>query len=228
MRKCLKPSMVLSVYLSWWIIIFGSSFLVKNFVSKEFYMLAFYLCVILITYTLYVFIPLLKLKDNFSKYLETIQLKWNKKSLILFSLILCSFLFSIILTIKTNGNHSLEIFKNFSYIVALQPPLVEELIFRGVIPGCLNKYSKVVQGGISVILFSSLHFRNGLIAILFSAIIGMILYILKEQVKSIIPGMLIHYVINSNVSIALIGMTIIGLCFEVYYIISYLLKKNKE
>lgn len=226
MKSYLKPGMVLPVYLSWWAIIFGSSFLIKSFVLKEFYMLVFYLIVILITYSIYVFIPLIQLKDDFSKYLEVIHLKWNKKSLVLFILILFSFLLSIVLTIKINGNQSLEILNNFNYIVFLQPPLVEELIFRGIIPACLNKYSKVVQGGVSVILFSSLHVGNGLEAILFSAIIGLILYILKEQVKSIIPGMLIHYVVNSNVSIALIGMVIIGLCFEVYYFVSYFVKKK--
>lgn len=220
MKKQLKPVFAIGVYFSWWLIVFGTSFLAKHLFSKEGYMLGFYMGILGICYVLYLLLPAIMDRSNFKSYLEVIGFTLNKHSIALSILLVLTFTGSIIYT-KTSMNSSiLPGLVGLNYLIYMQPPLVEELLFRGIIPACFNNYPTYISGCISILLFASLHFRNGIQAILFSAVIGLILFVLRVQIKSLIPGILIHYIVNSGVTIALLPLLLLGFLWETYYFIN--------
>lgn len=226
MTKKLQPLFSIGVYASWWIIIFGTAFFAKRIFTENLYMLGFYMGVLIVTYGLYLLLPFILDKKEFRNYLNDIGFIFNKNSIILSILLIVAFIGSIIFT-KININIALlPGIAGLNWLIFMQPPLVEELLFRGIIPACFDKYSTFISGVISTILFASLHFRNGLQAILFSAVIGLILFILRVQIKSLVPGIIIHYIINSGVTITLLPLFLIGIVWEIYYFIS--LYKNKK
>lgn len=227
MVKKLRPLFSIGVYASWWIIIFGTAFFAKRIFTEKWYMLGFYMGVLMITYGLYLLLPFILDKKEFKNYLNDISFIFNKNSIILSILLIVVFIGSIFFILNNTNTIILPGLMGLNWLIFMQPPLVEELLFRGIIPSCFSKYPTYVKGVISIVLFASLHFRNGLQAILFSAVIGLILFILRVQIRSIIPGIIIHYIINSGVTIALLPLLFIGVVWEVYYFIS-LFKKKKS
>lgn len=202
LNRFLKP---LGVYLSWWGILYGSSLIIKKVFPNKPYMLLFYMCVLICIYTLYLLLPfLIKGKEWFSDYLKRIHLQLTLTSFIISLILLIVLTVSIFIHLKIGDiktfNNSLA---GLNWLIYLQPPLVEELLFRGLIPSFYqNKWLKYL---ISTSLFTSLHIAGGLPALLFSFIIGSVLYFLTYYLDSIVPSIILHYTINTGLSFALIG-----------------------
>lgn len=212
------------IYLSWWVILYSCANLSILMVGRDssMYMPIYYTGAILLCYSIYLLIPLKFGNTEFKEYAKNIGFNLNKTSLTL-SIILILNLIVLIKYSKINIG-------NLYWLVLLQPPLVEELIFRGLIPKVLSKYNRLISIMISSILFATIHILNNnstLISMLiYTFIIGLILIILRNQCNSIVPGILIHYTINSNVYFGTFSLISIILIYEIFYILSRIKKRR--
>ncbi len=162
-------------------------------------------------------------KESLKDYIKTIGLKPDRKIVRnIFLGIGCSIIFFISAFITGNifGNYNFEldvIFGNpgtsvsiygwFLFIVALIPGIWEEISFRGVISTLsLRKYSRTTVLIFVSILFGLTHFFNLLsggflfftgIQVVYATILGFLLGYLFIKTKSLIPSIILHYLIDS-------------------------------
>ena len=206
----------LLIFISWWIIMYSIGS-IWSCISSDYssYMMGYYISAIIVTYIIYViFIPI-TFNINIKLYFNKVGLKLNNEVLILSIFLVLSMIigFSLRSPIALSKNHK-------AWLYLLQPPMVEELLFRGVIPYLLyNKYkNKLAPFIISCILFSLIHILLGMNGILNSLLIGAILLTIRIQCNSIIPPMIIHYIINSHGTYARVLCSIVLVIYEIYYI----------
>ena len=93
---------------------------------------------------------------------------------------------------KTNGTFDVIVY----YIsVAVVPACVEEFAFRGIVLGCLRKYSDSLAIIVSSITFGIMH--GNFMQIPFAFVVGLILGFVVVKVNSLLPAIIIHFLNNS-------------------------------
>jgi len=162
-------------------------------------------------------------KEPLKEYIKTIGLKPDSKLVRnIFLGISCSIIYFISIYIAGNifGNYIFDldvIFGNpgtsisfygwFLFIFALIPGIWEEVSFRGVIITLnLRKYSRTTVLIIVSILFGLVHFSNftpgdfflfTVLQVIYAALLGFLLGYLFIKTKSLIPSIILHYLIDS-------------------------------
>ena len=162
-------------------------------------------------------------KESLKEYIKTIGLKPDRK--IIRNVLLgigCSIIYFISTYITGNifGNYifdldvifgnpgtSISIYGWFIFIIMLIPGFWEEISFRGVISTLnLRKYSRTTVLIVVSILFGLFHFFNLLaganlvstgIQVIYAALLGFLFGYLFIKTKSLIPSIILHYLINS-------------------------------
>lgn len=87
----------------------------------------------------------------------------------------------------------------FGYIYAIQPPIVEEILFRGLILSILScAFPKKYAIIISSILFVLIHSMISPINVIVTILIGIIYCIVVFRTQSILPTIAIHYIQSTN------------------------------
>lgn len=206
----------LLIFISWWIIMYSIGS-IWSCISGDYssYMMGYYISAIIVTYIIYViFIPI-TFNINVKLYFNKVGLKLNNEVLILSIFLVLSMIigFSLRSPIALSKDHK-------AWLYLLQPPMVEELLFRGIIPYLLySKYkNKIFAFIISSILFSGIHILLGINAIIYALLLGSILLMIRIQCTSIIPPMIIHYIINSHGTYAWVLCSGVLIIYEIYYI----------
>ncbi len=94
----------------------------------------------------------------------------------------------------------------YSYItIAIAAPLLEEIIFRGIIlSGFLKRYSPVTAVIMSAVIFGIFHLNPWQFIPAF--VIGLVIGWLYWKTNSIIPGIVIHF-INNSLAFAMMAFT---------------------
>ena len=226
-----SKSLIISmlIFLSWWVIIYTSMYLgaTLNLTINgiggegEQFILYYYLIVLLIISIIYlIIIPLfIKGKDNKQKYLEKFKININKCSLTyVLIIIICAFIGHFIW-----GN--LYGISSLQYIYSIQPPIVEELLFRGLILSVLSlSFSNRSSIIISSIFFGLIHIMISPVNVIGTIFIGIIYCLIVFRTKSILPTIVIHYIQGTNLYQLILG--IIGIC--IFECINYFIKKRKK
>ncbi|CEN75013.1 CAAX amino terminal protease family protein [[Clostridium] sordellii] len=190
MKKSKALILSIGVFASWWIIIYVSLHLGANlnlFMNGiggegEIFYLYYYLLAVAITIIIYFF------KLNINKHSTT-----------------------YILIVVTGAVLGYIIFGNlygrstFGYIYAIQPPIVEELLFRGLILSILSySFPKKYAIIISSILFGLIHSMISPINVIGTIFIGIIYCIIVFRTKSILPTMAIHFKVLTYINLHLL------------------------
>ncbi|NVM19621.1 MAG: CPBP family intramembrane metalloprotease [Candidatus Lokiarchaeota archaeon] len=162
-------------------------------------------------------------KESLKEYINTIGLKPDRKIVRnIFLGISCSIIYFISTYITGNifGNYIFDldvIFGNpgtsisfygwFLFIIMLIPGIWEEISFRGVISTLnLRKYSRTTVLILVSILFGLFHFFNLLagsslvltgVQVVYAALLGFLMGYLFIKTKSLIPSIILHYLIDS-------------------------------
>jgi len=162
-------------------------------------------------------------KESLKDYVKTIGLKPDSKIVRnIFLGIGCSIIYFISTFITGNifGNYifdldvifgnpgtSISIYGWFLFVVMLIPGIWEEVSFRGVISTLnLRKYSRTTVLIVVSILFGLFHFFNLLagnplvitgIQVIYAALLGFLFGYLFIKTKSLIPSIILHYLIDS-------------------------------
>ena len=203
----------LIVLASWWVILYIMGKLWIN-ISDD-YMLGYYLSTIIVIYIIYLILIPIIFNINIKLYIDKIGFKFNNEILILSIALILSMIIGFCLRkpIALSENY-------WAWLYLLQPPMVEELLFRGIIPYLLySKYkNKIFAFIISSILFSGIHILLGINAIIYALLLGSILLMIRIQCTSIIPPMIIHYIINSHGTYAWVLCSGVLIIYEIYYI----------
>ncbi len=198
---------------SWWIILCILGKLWIN-ISDD-YMLGYYLSTIIVIYIIYLILTPIIFNINIKLYINKIGLKFNNETLILSIALILSMIIGFCLRkpIALSEHY-------WAWLYLLQPPMVEELLFRGIIPYLLySKYkNKIFAFIISSILFSGIHILLGINAIIYALLLGSILLMIRIQCTSIIPPMIIHYIINSHGTYAWVLCSIVLVIYEFHWI----------
>jgi membrane protease YdiL (CAAX protease family) len=164
-------------------------------------------------------------QESLKEYIKTIGLKPNKKigrNIVLG--ISCSIIYFVSTYITGNifGNYTFNldvVFGNpkiigstfnlgwFLFILMLIPGIWEEVSFRGVISTLnLRKYSRTTVLIVTSIIFGLFHYFNLLtgndlvltgIQVIYAALLGFLFGYLFIKTKSLIPSIILHYLINS-------------------------------
>ena len=101
--------------------------------------------------------------------------------------------------VENNVNLSVEshtLIENIVNIVAVSviPPLVEEFLFRGVVLGKLRFFGDAFALFLSSALFAIMH--GNIIQIPFAFIVGLVLAFLTIKTNSLLPAMVVHFIVN--------------------------------
>ncbi len=162
-------------------------------------------------------------KHSLKEYVKTIGLKFDNK--IVRNILLgigCSIIFFISSYITANifGDYifdlevifgtpgsSIAVFGWFFFIIMLIPGIWEEVAFRGVITKLnLRRYSQRTTMIIVSVLFGLVHFVNLLVGydlmptiiqVIYATLLGFLFGYMFIKTKSILPGIIAHYLINS-------------------------------
>lgn len=78
--------------------------------------------------------------------------------------------------------------------VSVVPPLVEEFLFRGILLGKLRKFGDSPALFLSSMLFALMH--GNIIQIPFAFIVGLALGFLTVKTGSILPSIVVHFIVN--------------------------------
>jgi len=162
-------------------------------------------------------------KESLKEYVKTIGLKPDRKiGRNIFLGISCSIIYFISTYITGNifGNYifdldvifgnpgtSISIYGWFIFILALIPGIWEEVSFRGVISTLnLRKYSRTTVLIVVSIIFGLFHYFNLLVGsdlvltgiqVIYASLLGFLLGYLFIKTKSLIPSIILHYLIDS-------------------------------
>ncbi len=218
-------TIVMLIFGSWWAILYGSSFIWRNFKSdRTIYMTGFYLTAVALTYIIYLLvIPLILKIKSIKDICNFAGFNLRTRSIILSILFLLTTVFMLIIP----GT----LIENNAWLWNIQPPLVEELLFRGIIPALLCvKFKKVPSFIISVVLFALIHIMGvgGIQQLLVSTVFGIIFMLIVFQTKSIIPTIIFHYIVNSGNAISLVLSILIFICFEFILLSKYIYDRIKQ
>jgi hypothetical protein len=80
-------------------------------------------------------------------------------------------------------------------VLCVAAPVAEELFFRGLVHGSLRRFGVPLATVASAAIFAAVHFVPAAFPVLF--VVGAILAILYERTGSLIPGIVVHALINS-------------------------------
>jgi len=162
-------------------------------------------------------------KESLKEYVKTIGLKPDRKIIRnIFLGVSCSIIYFLSTYITGNilGNYifdldvifgnpgtSISIFGWFLFILMLIPGIWEEVAFRGVISTLnLRKYSQRTVLVVVALLFGFFHFFNLLsgsnliitgVQVVYASLMGFLFGYLFIKTKSLIPSIILHYLINS-------------------------------
>jgi membrane protease YdiL (CAAX protease family) len=77
-------------------------------------------------------------------------------------------------------------------------PLIEEILFRGLLLGYLTErgVSNTVAGGVVVVAFGAIHFYGGPIQMAATAVLGAVAVILRLRYESLVAPILLHSLFN--------------------------------
>lgn len=217
----------------------------------------YYTFLMMLIYIAYVFLPFAFITASFKFPLsKAVPLKMHNKDLIIpliFIGLSCSVigtLYSDIFTLffsKFNLEVNLDSFTPptsvLTFIIyfvntALVAPILEEILFRGIILQSLRKYGNFIAIFISSLLFGILH--ENFVQTPFAFVVGLALGIAVIETGSVITSIIMHFVINSlsvvinQVSVGASDSTIILIDIIYYSIIAvglglsifYLIKKT--
>lgn len=158
---------------------------------------------LIIIITCIIFIPIFYL--IFRKYKNNTKIKFNLVIKYILLGILFSITYNLYLSFITNYNISkLPIIVQIisSGIIG---PILEELIFRGIIYNKLKEFNSIKKSMIiSTIIFSLMHFN--IIDIVYTLLIGYILVNIYEKNKNLKYPIILH--ISLNISVILLGLII--------------------
>ena len=101
--------------------------------------------------------------------------------------------------VENNIDLSVEsrtLLENIINIVAVSviPPLVEEFLFRGIVLGKLRFFGDAFALFLSSALFALMH--GNIIQIPFAFIVGLVLAFLTIRTGSLVPSMVVHFIVN--------------------------------
>ena len=89
--------------------------------------------------------------------------------------------------------------------VAVAAPVAEELYFRGLLQGSLERFGPAVAVGTTAALFATVHFVPAAIPVL--AVYGVLLGLIRSRTHSVIPGIIAHALNNSVALVAAVALT---------------------
>lgn len=216
---------LLAVFL-WWVSLYLLSFLIEfllpNDYSSNNYMMYFYLSVLVFFLVLYlVCIPkLLKVNlEEYSSYLNFLGIKGTASGYLYALMFLLVSIVQYVLLPSHLQSPLPEL------IWSLQPPIVEEVIFRGFILGVLLKnFSKRFSITLSLVLFVSIHFLNGPMGMLSATIFGLVLIGIRLHTHSILPGIVVHYFINEQILVLALPISL----YCVFIIIEFIRRRKMQ
>lgn len=228
MKKSKAIILSLMIFISWWIIVNISMYLGASINLSingiggegEKFILYYYLLVLLITGIIYLIIITLffKEKDNRKIYIKMLKININKSSLIYLFILALGVVLGYIIWGELYGVSKLR------YIYSIQPPIVEEILFRGLILSILSKaFSKNASIIISSVLFGFIHIMLSPINVIGTIFIGIIYCIIVIRTNSILPTIFMHYIQGINLYQLILGLG--GIC--IYEKIRYF-TKNKS
>ena len=174
--------------------------------SVGFFLLSFFIC-------LTILVCLIKRwGDKTTLYclpIKWVELKWIVLAYLVNLILVVGFIFFTTVLGKVHDNtSSLSFFQHletsgFLYIVlfwlstTFTQPLLEEILFRGIILGSLEKYSPIVAIFLSAVLFGFAHDGEMLSQHLVSGIVLGILYIKRRNLYSCV---VVHGLMNATVT----------------------------
>ncbi len=113
----------------------------------------------------------------------------------------------------------------FHTVTAIQPPIVEELLFRGLVFSLLlMAFSDTWAMIISSLLFGILHIMLSPINAIVSALIGVMYCLVVKRTGSTVPAMALHYIQSTSLYWFGIGIALVG----IYELFSLLTPKRKR
>lgn len=93
-------------------------------------------------------------------------------------------------------------------IAAFSAPLVEEIVYRGILFGALRKrFDEIASVTIVSLMFLAVHipqYWGGWAGLTLLAILSLALTIIRARTKSVLPGIVIHFVFNGIQAIGII------------------------
>lgn len=100
------------------------------------------------------------------------------------------------------------------------PPLVEEILFRGAVLGCLRRWGDWFAIIVSSILFGLYHGNAG--QFVFATLVGLVFGYLRVRTDNMLPGMLLHMLNNGLATLAAVlgqnfGTGVSGLFSTIYF-----------
>jgi membrane protease YdiL (CAAX protease family) len=108
----------------------------------------------------------------------------------------------------------------FTVLRALQPPVVEEVLLRGVVLGLLLRYERAWVAVLwSSCLFGLWHYPQGLHAVVSIAVVSVFLFAIPRLLTaSVVPGALAHLFTNANVVIPTLWGQILVSAFALVFL----------
>jgi membrane protease YdiL (CAAX protease family) len=89
--------------------------------------------------------------------------------------------------------------------VGVAGPIAEELYFRGLLQGSLERYGQPVAIVATAVVFGAVHFVPAAFPVL--AIYGVLLGLIRSRSRSIVPGMIAHALNNSVALVLALAIT---------------------
>ena len=176
----------------------------------------------IISITAAIFIPLFYF--IYRKYQKNIKLHLNKIIYFIFLGIIISSVYNLYLSIITN--YQISKLPIIIQIISsgIIGPIIEELLFRGIIYNKLKEFNNTKKAMIiSTIIFALLH--GSLVDIIYTLFIGYILVIIYEKYKSIKYPIILHISVNTTVILLsiIISLNILLLNIILFIITSLIL-----
>lgn len=84
--------------------------------------------------------------------------------------------------------------------VGVAGPIAEELYFRGLVQGALERFGQPIAIGTTAVVFGAVHFVPAAFPVL--AVYGVTLGVIRSRSRSIVPGMIAH-ALNNTVALVL-------------------------
>lgn len=206
----------------YWIINIISASVIYVFIPishTDGYIKYMYISILSIIVTLVVFLKLIPdileiNKSNYKNFLKEIGIISEKKGYVITLLIIIVAIINLIVVPAKNINITL-------LITNMGPPIVEELIFRGVIMAVLlNSFSKRFSIFFSSLLFVLIHVMMGPMGMI-GAIGGVLFAVLAVETGSIFPSMAMHYVLITFAYSVAWGMDLFTIAYAIFYLVRY-------
>ncbi|HCM24637.1 MAG TPA: hypothetical protein DHW78_09995 [Ruminococcaceae bacterium] len=121
-------------------------------------------------------------------------------------------------------NHSIGTQVFYLIYGTVIPPLVEEILFRGVVIGCLQRWGDWFAIVTSALLFGLYHGNVG--QFVFATLVGLIFGYLRIRTQSLLPGMVLHMLNNGFATLGTVitqnfGSHVSNIYFLTYFTVFY-------